>query len=214
MSTARGRSRGWDLLPARAGRRRRGRCCARRPAICPPVLTRDHAAYGGLDGRVHVVPLKGGKSVVVGDGIWRADQRAAGGGGRPRVYAGSEDGYLYVYGPNGNAASADEGPGGLESSQSADGPDGGQEVRLVHELRRQRRLERERPGAWSLRCACAGRGDSRARSSICPSAGAAGFTRTPPKARSSRSSRTPAASLWRRYWPDVYLVLHLAALRG
>lgn len=31
-------------------------------SICPPILTRDHAVYGGLDGRVHVVPLKGGKA--------------------------------------------------------------------------------------------------------------------------------------------------------
>jgi outer membrane protein assembly factor BamB len=73
------------------------------PSIGPPVLTRDHAIYGGLDGRVHVVPLKGGKatSLATGFGAPISAPLAVAGG---RVYAGSEDGYLYVFGSNGNAA--------------------------------------------------------------------------------------------------------------
>ena len=32
------------------------------PSICPPVLAGDRAVYGGLDGRLYVVPLAGGRS--------------------------------------------------------------------------------------------------------------------------------------------------------
>lgn len=72
------------------------------PSICAPVLTEDRAIYGGLDGRLYVVPLAGGEhqtlttafsspitaSVAVADG---------------RIFAGCEDGYLYVYGHDGQA---------------------------------------------------------------------------------------------------------------
>ena len=72
-------------------------------SIASPVLLRKHAVYGGLDGRLHVVPLTGrgeawsfrtafGKAisapVAVCDG---------------RIYFGCEDGYLYVLGPDGRA---------------------------------------------------------------------------------------------------------------
>lgn len=72
------------------------------PSICSPILTAEHGIYGGLDGRLHVVPLSGGESwsfatafgapisapVCVCDG---------------RVYFGCEDGYLYVLGKGGDA---------------------------------------------------------------------------------------------------------------
>ncbi|MFP6675718.1 MAG: PQQ-binding-like beta-propeller repeat protein, partial [Pirellulaceae bacterium] len=32
-------------------------------SVCPPVLTRDHAVYGGLDGKLYIVPLNGGETV-------------------------------------------------------------------------------------------------------------------------------------------------------
>ncbi|MCU0918631.1 MAG: PQQ-binding-like beta-propeller repeat protein, partial [Planctomycetes bacterium] len=72
-------------------------------SIVPPVLLREHAIYGGLDGRLHIVSLSGkggtrsfatafGKAitapVAVCDGC---------------VYFGCEDGYLYVLGPQGRA---------------------------------------------------------------------------------------------------------------
>jgi len=74
-------------------------------SICPPVLTRDHAIYGGLDGKVYVVPLAVGE---VGD-TWSfatafgspitALVPVAGG----RIFVPCEDGYLYVLSPDGNA---------------------------------------------------------------------------------------------------------------
>ncbi len=72
------------------------------PSICPPVLTRAHALYGGLDGRLYVVPLDGGRasSYATAFGAPVSAPLAVAGG---RVYVGSEDGYLYVFGPGGNA---------------------------------------------------------------------------------------------------------------
>src|SRR4029079_3192806 len=32
------------------------------PSICPPVITKDHAIYGGLDGKLYVVPLTKGET--------------------------------------------------------------------------------------------------------------------------------------------------------
>ncbi|MCA9218042.1 MAG: PQQ-binding-like beta-propeller repeat protein, partial [Planctomycetales bacterium] len=72
------------------------------PSICPPVLTKEHAVYGGLDGKLYIVPLSGGdvRSFATAFGspiiasVAIADER---------IYAACEDGYLYVFGANGSA---------------------------------------------------------------------------------------------------------------
>lgn len=72
------------------------------PSICPPVLTKDHAIYGGLDGKLYVVPLQGGEATALstaGDAPITAPVALADG----RIFAACEDGYLYVFGPSGNA---------------------------------------------------------------------------------------------------------------
>ncbi len=73
------------------------------PAISPPVLTRDHAVYGGLDGQVHVVPLAGGEatSLPTAFGATISAPIAVADG---RIYVPSEDGYLYIFGADGKAA--------------------------------------------------------------------------------------------------------------
>jgi len=71
-------------------------------SISPPVLTRDHAVYGGLDGKLYVVPLDGGepRSFSTGFGAPLTAAVAVSGG---RIFASCEDGYLYVFGSNGDA---------------------------------------------------------------------------------------------------------------
>lgn len=71
-------------------------------SICPPVLTRDHAVFGGLDGKLHVVPLKGGEAWTFATGFG-APLTAPVAVSDGRVYAAGEDGYLYVLGPAGRA---------------------------------------------------------------------------------------------------------------
>lgn len=72
------------------------------PSICPPVLTKNHAIYGGLDGQLHVVPLGKGepRSLVTGFGAPISAPVAIADG---RVLVGSEDGHLYVFSKDGNA---------------------------------------------------------------------------------------------------------------
>ncbi len=72
------------------------------PAICPVVLTRDQAIYGGLDGTLYVVPLEEGDTwsfaTAFGAPITAPVAVADG-----RIYLPCEDGYLYVLGPGGDA---------------------------------------------------------------------------------------------------------------
>ncbi len=74
------------------------------PSIAPPVLLRDQAVVGGLDGRLYVAPLSGtapGWSFATAFGKPITAPAAVCDG---RVYFGCEDGYLYALGPDGRAA--------------------------------------------------------------------------------------------------------------
>src|SRR6185503_7385478 len=72
------------------------------PSIASPVLTKEHAIYGGLDGRLYVVPLDGGPlfSFATPFGAAITAPAAVCDG---RVIFGCEDGYLYVLGSDGKA---------------------------------------------------------------------------------------------------------------
>ncbi len=72
-------------------------------SICPPVLTRNHAVYGGLDGRLYVVPLEGGKATSLATAFSSAITAPLA-VADSRIYAACEDGYLYAYGENGTAS--------------------------------------------------------------------------------------------------------------
>ena len=73
------------------------------PSIASPILLRDKAIYGGLDGALYVVPLAGGEpwsfKTAFGKAISAPAAVCDG-----RVYFTCEDGYLYVLGPGGKAA--------------------------------------------------------------------------------------------------------------
>ncbi len=81
----------------------RPRALAAAPSIAPPVLTRDHAVYGGLDGKLYAVPLAGGEpwSWATPFGASITAPVAVSNG---RIYAACEDGYLYVFSADGRAA--------------------------------------------------------------------------------------------------------------
>ena len=69
--------------------------------ISPPVVTREHVVYGGLDGNVYVVPLAGGPvtSLPTAFGTPISAPLAIADG---KIFVASEDGYLYIFGPGGN----------------------------------------------------------------------------------------------------------------
>jgi len=73
------------------------------PSVAPPVLAGEHAVFGGLDGRLYVVPLAGGGktwsfATAFGKAITAPAAVCDG-----RIYFGCEDGYLYALGPGGTA---------------------------------------------------------------------------------------------------------------
>lgn len=73
-------------------------------SIASPVLAGDTAIYGGLDGKLHFVPLSGKATnwsfeTAFGKAISAPVAVADG-----KVYFGCDDGYLYVLGPDGNAS--------------------------------------------------------------------------------------------------------------
>ncbi len=73
------------------------------PSICAPTITRRHVTHGGLDGKLYVVALDGDTTQTLATGFGSpitASVAIADG----RIYAACEDGYLYVYGKDGNAS--------------------------------------------------------------------------------------------------------------
>ncbi len=78
-------------------------CVSKHPSIAAPVLVKDHAIYGALDGTLQVVPLANGSpawsfSTAFGKAISAPVAVSAG-----RVCFGCDDGYLYILGPDGTA---------------------------------------------------------------------------------------------------------------
>ncbi len=73
------------------------------PSVSPPILLRNTAVYGGLDGKLYVVSLSGS-----GD-VWSFETAFGKAISAPvavcdgRIYFGCEDGHLYVLGPGGKA---------------------------------------------------------------------------------------------------------------
>ncbi|MFT7644197.1 MAG: outer membrane protein assembly factor BamB, partial [Pirellulaceae bacterium] len=71
-------------------------------AVSPPVITRDHVVYGGLDGNLHVVPQSAGEALSLAT-AFGSPITAPVAVADENIYVGCEDGYLYIYGANGKA---------------------------------------------------------------------------------------------------------------
>jgi len=74
------------------------------PAICSPVLLKDNAVYGGLDGSINVVPLSGSRKVWSFKTAFGCAITAPLAVANGKIYAACEDGYLYVLGSEGKAS--------------------------------------------------------------------------------------------------------------
>jgi outer membrane protein assembly factor BamB len=74
------------------------------PSIASPILLRDTAIYGGLDGNLYVVPISGNGKVWSFKTAFGRAISAPAAVCDGKVYFGCEDGYLYVLGPGGTAS--------------------------------------------------------------------------------------------------------------
>jgi len=72
-------------------------------SVCSPVLTRDHAVYGGLDGKLYVVPLAGGETATFATAFGAPITASVAIAGN-KIYVPCEDGYLYVLNADGTAS--------------------------------------------------------------------------------------------------------------
>ncbi len=161
------------------------------PSISSPVLTQQHAIYGGMDGQLHIVPLAGGTtqhlSTAFGCAI-TAPVAAA----DERIVAACEDGYIYVFAAGGRAALPTR---SLEidkirsplSGPWADPNTIGTPI-TVTSVRRTAMTK-----VCNRRCACVGCVGAKGPSSTCRSAVAGVSTRTQRKAWSSPASKTRGA---------------------
>ncbi len=73
------------------------------PSICPPILTKDHAVFGGLDGALYITPLSEDGEAWSFRTPFGSPITAPAAVSEGRIWFGGEDGYLYVLGPDGKA---------------------------------------------------------------------------------------------------------------
>jgi outer membrane protein assembly factor BamB len=173
------------------------------PSICPPVLTREHALYGGLDGRLHIVPLAGGEPASHPTGFGKpisAPLAVANG----RVYVGSEDGYLYVFGAGGREDLPTESLGIEQIRSPLVGPLAGPEYDWYTNYGDFSSTNSNNQGLtlplrmrWARRLA-----GTIKHLPVC--GGGRLYTHTA-EGQIIALEQDTGRLLWRRYWPDVYL---------
>ncbi|MBN2507229.1 MAG: PQQ-binding-like beta-propeller repeat protein [Verrucomicrobia bacterium] len=172
-------------------------------AICPVVLTRDHAVYAGLDGKVHGVPLQGGPawSFATAFGAPITAPLAVSDG---RVYAACEDGYLYVLGPGGAAALPTRDLQLARIRSPLQGPRAGPEFDWYTNYGDSRGSNANEQGLTPpLRMRWARRLEGTVKHvPVC--GGGRLYTHTA-EGQILAAEQDTGRLLWRRYWPDVYL---------
>jgi outer membrane protein assembly factor BamB len=92
---------GMGLCRHRVGEEKPQPLCAS-GGISPPVLTRDHVVYGDLGGVLHIRALKEDADQILHT-AFKAPISAPLAFAEGRIFVGSEDGYLYVFGQDGKA---------------------------------------------------------------------------------------------------------------
>ncbi len=172
-------------------------------AISPPVLTGEHVVYGGLDGRLYVVPLAGGEAAAYPTAFGApisAPLAVAGG----RVYVPGEDGYLYVFGAGGQAELPTESLGIEEIRSPLAGPMAGPEydwytnyADFASTNANQQGLELPLRMRWARRLA-----GTVKHLPVC--GGGRMYTHTA-EGQIIAVEQDTGRLLWRRYWPGVYL---------
>jgi len=172
-------------------------------SIGPPVLTRDHAVYGALDGKLYVVPLDSGPvwSFATAFGAPITAPLAVSGG---RIYLGGEDGYLYVLGPEGRAPLPTRDLGVTRIRSPLTGPRAGPEFDWYTNYGDFQGANANDQGLQPpLRMRWARRLEGTVKH--LPVCGGGRMYVHTAEGQIIAVEQDTGRLLWRRYWPDVYL---------
>ncbi len=173
--------------------------------ISPPVLVGEHVLYAGLDGNLRIVPLADDSAqarvlptafgapisapLAVADG-W--------------VYVGSEDGYLYAFGPDGSAELPTQDLGLSEIRSPLSGPFAAAEYDWYTNYgdfsgtnANSQKLEPPLRMRWAQRLA--------GTVKHLPVCGGGRMYMHTAEGQILAVEQDTGRLLWRRYWPDVYL---------
>jgi hypothetical protein len=176
------------------------------PSIASRRTRSEHVVYGGLDGKLYVVPLNG---VTVHPAYsaystgFSSHHRAGGDRGRPDLRP--VRGWISVrVRRGGRGGTSRGGSGDLEDSQSTHGASRRLRIRLVHELRGLRFDEFQSAGfrAPASHAVGATPGGTVKHVPVC--GGGRLYTHTA-EGQIIAVEQDTGRLLWRRYWPEVYL---------
>ncbi len=177
--------------------------------ISPPVLTQDHAVYGGLDGSLYVIPLKADaadrttetRSLKTGFDLPISAPVAVSDGW---VYVGCEDGYVYAFGPDGSAALPTKSLELTQQRSSLSGPLAGEEYDWYTNYgdfsgtnANAQKLEPPLRMRWAQRLA--------GTVKHLPVCGGGRMYMHTAEGQIVAVEQDTGRLLWRRFWPEVYL---------
>ncbi|WP_417847342.1 PQQ-binding-like beta-propeller repeat protein [Thalassoglobus sp.] len=173
------------------------------PSISPPIITREHILYGGLDGKLHVVPIRGGEERSYST-AWSVPITAPLGISDGRVYAACEDGYLYVFGSNGKASLPDKDLGVTEVRSPLTGPKSGEEFNWYSNYGD---FQGSNANDQDLKPPLRMRWARRLEGTVkhLPVCGGGRMYLHTAEGQVMAVEQDTGRMLWRRYWPHVYL---------
>ncbi len=172
-------------------------------SICPPIITEQHVLYGDLRGNLHIVSIAGGKTqslkTAFGSPI-TAPLAVA----NQKIYVGCEDGYLYVFAADGQAAFPDQ-PLPLSTIRSPlTGPFAGEQYNWYTNYGDFGGTNANDQGLRPpLRMRWARRLEGTVKH--LPVCGGGRIYMHTAEGQILAAEQDTGRLLWRRYWPDVYL---------
>lgn len=173
------------------------------PAIASAVLTENHAIYGDLQGKVHVTPLDGTESTAL-DTAFGSAISAPVAVSQGHIVVPCEDGYLYVFGPDGKTPLPTRNLNVAEVRSPLTGPRAGPEYNWYTNYGDFAGTNANDQGlAPPLRMRWARRLEGTVKHlPVC--GGGRLYTHTA-EGQVIAVEQDTGRLLWRRYWPDVYL---------
>lgn len=173
------------------------------PGLAPPVLTRDHAIYGALDGTIQIVPLDGSGITTLATAFGGAISAPVA-VSEGRVFVPCEDGYLYVYAPEGQAKMPTVDAGITKIRSPLEGPKAGAEYDWYTNYGNfSGTNSNDQELAAPLRMRWARRLEGTVKH--LPVCGGGRLYSHTAEGQVIAVEQDTGRLLWRRYWPDVYL---------